>query len=1581
MPAVTRADLQKSIEAAKNDLGIDATSSVDKLTLNRVFKRKINLENNPDDSFWAILHQSTFLLLTECVALPKEKTEDFLYAEMVEQARLEDGSNTIQLELHGLHSVCHARLCNVLLKRFPQASKPRNIPNITIKVENICIPYNPNGRGLVVPPICIRVQSLSNSIKLSIDGESGMIFVLYHLQKILHTFLGDLPVKIEDCYTFPSQSSCASVDAKNDDMEDEDVLSNQAILDGQTSPIIMGRKSKTAVKSPGQEPGSSCSNNDQEEVERSNVNTADNLLRPEINNCSLCALISIAENIVVLVRSEEIDTTKECNAGCLEESDSMEMLVGAFINLVVDLTKLNVRTLPSFKKNFKLLSNNVLSNAGGAYKFYCMILEKLMDMEIPQQNRIVRLLNEITDACIDGQVKEFEDEIVKSKLAKRNLTMFLYETGAIHSIHAVLQLFHKMHNYGVNISLVLPSFLNSLVEMFKSAPRIDTNKSYHHYLKAISSKFIRYVLKERNIAVIDISKKTYLHEELDAFVVEDHIYFDKISNRVSHFLDIGDKTCSQCIPLQNLMYCKEDNTLENEDWKFFLTSSHQQPIVGNVKTSEHSENAMDCFGSPIVSKDEQNDDDLDRSDGVGDGMSSVGDMGASFDSENEESKKTVIEAGFIIEKQQISRYWNPVSLRDRKFHANLVGGEWPAMYKSVCPIVLEYNRAKVYKSRKRNEAFAKVIGICTICSAVHTFMIKENPFEEILGEDGMLYIPKRNMNVDVEVEGKFLLTDGKPDIEKPVHLKEKSRGRFCKGRERELMGKRAAQIGPVPTYLEQFDYAKDNELKFGNRTSIRSLPVIKGAKAEEDKKVRGGSTHYESAKSAKDLLAEDIESPNFPMSNASKDLPGIVRSLQEVPFKITIANFDMLRVGGHYMNKVDSSIVCLDSSGKYWQEKNKAGKNLLNSALVIPPIAKGLTPFPIFEMVSQDNKTLDFIEMLQRAWGHMATAMSNTPVKEPSVSVTDLSFPNLHAMITVFNKVKLPHYLEVCFKALMNNEDLPFPTIVTICESHLIPILLRSAREIVKDKIIADTCAAGLLLVLRAPSISRALQLWEQLVMVHVSKNVNEGAREFVKRVSKHDVMLDIEELECMSNFDDKTPDDELAYYGDRKSMRKRSPFFTLFMRAVTKVETENENIDDVSNELYAPKFFSYAAKQFLSLYPFITAALLEDGLLTNAHVELHWKSLRAQMSKISKSQQWPSVLLGQRHQQTRRQAKEILIHSLIPNLKFGGKTPVKKDKHANMMQELGEQCQDKKIFRPTSSKKRKKMGKINDSFDGSRETWGPKIVKAGSSKKDNYMKGKTLDHAFISSLVRQKAGNIRVTGNDDEAIILTKQDVDEILSDDYISDAAVGAGLLLLDKRINDVSNTEQEKVKVYSIPQCSLILTGMLQTTKSVKFITILPRHMALSQFTDLQEAKKEGKELTAANGGHFTLVSNLFCSENECNVFETFGPYRSSESLLTSNGKRLLRYLCNSGENQLKVKCIDVNLQEENECGAIAFGLALQLCFYYHEGGLNTKFKDVRKHLLSCLKENALVDFPHSNETLNSTEIEKVLFSINI
>ena len=258
-------------------------------------------------------------------------------------------------------------------------------------------------------------------------------------------------------------------------------------------------------------------------------------------------------------------------------------------------------------------------------------------------------------------------------------------------------------------------------------------------------------------------------------------------------------------------------------------------------------------------------------------------------------------------------------------------------------------------------------------------------------------------------------------------------------------------------------------------------------------------------------------------------------------------------------------------------------------------------------------------------------------------------------------------------------------------------------------------------------------------------------------------------------------------------------------------------------------------------------------------------------------------------------------------------------------------------------------------------------------------MKGKPIDHAFAAYKIDKQQGIIRITGNRDQTMKLRKRDIDDIVKKQYISDEAVDAGLLLLDKRLNDETIPQQEKITVYPVANCRLIMAGQ-ENVERGKFITIMPRHMAMTDFDEIQEAVHSGEQPTDADAGHFTLVSNLFCDDNECNVFETFGPYRNEECLLTSNGKKLVKLLCNASNNPVVVKCIDVCLQEENECGAIAFGLAIQLCFYYHEGGLNTRFLEVRQHLLSCLRQNALVDFPHIGGEDDKPN-ENVSFSITI
>ena len=258
-------------------------------------------------------------------------------------------------------------------------------------------------------------------------------------------------------------------------------------------------------------------------------------------------------------------------------------------------------------------------------------------------------------------------------------------------------------------------------------------------------------------------------------------------------------------------------------------------------------------------------------------------------------------------------------------------------------------------------------------------------------------------------------------------------------------------------------------------------------------------------------------------------------------------------------------------------------------------------------------------------------------------------------------------------------------------------------------------------------------------------------------------------------------------------------------------------------------------------------------------------------------------------------------------------------------------------------------------------------------------MKAKHLDLDFAAYKIDKQQGLIRVTGNNERTMKLKDRDIDYIVSNQYISDEAVDAGLLLLEKRLNDETNLQQGKINVYSVASCRLILAG-LEKTNEGKFIMILPRNLAMTDCDDIKESIKSGKQPADLNAGHFTLVSNLFCNDKECNVFETFGPYRNEEHLLTSNAKKLVKLLCNAGNNPVVVKCIEVCLQEENECGAIAFALAIQLGFYYYDGGLNARFVNVRQHLLSCLRKNALVDFPNIGGEVDRP-IENVLFSITI
>ena len=275
--------------------------------------------------------------------------------------------------------------------------------------------------------------------------------------------------------------------------------------------------------------------------------------------------------------------------------------------------------------------------------------------------------------------------------------------------------------------------------------------------------------------------------------------------------------------------------------------------------------------------------------------------------------------------------------------------------------------------------------------------------------------------------------------------------------------------------------------------------------AEFEKKTHAGNTISESIRNV--IAGQETDfSKNFPNLEYAKKIPGFVRSVQEMPFEIMMANFDQLRLGAEYLNKTPLAFLCVDSSGKFWAEKTKKSETKkLNSALVAPPPLRGQSPFPIFETISELNKTIDFLGMLQYAWHFMSMSINNKQVNYPKVIISDISFANIHDILQFFNNIKIGEYLKLAYNSMKTNSKLKVNTIVTICESHLLPAMLKLARSNHKNKLVADTYVAGVLLLFRAKDFKTAFAIWENLVKIHCSKQLDRVAQNNVKSFSYGD--------------------------------------------------------------------------------------------------------------------------------------------------------------------------------------------------------------------------------------------------------------------------------------------------------------------------------------------------------------------------------------------------------------------------------------------------------------------------------------------
>ena len=322
-------------------------------------------------------------------------------------------------------------------------------------------------------------------------------------------------------------------------------------------------------------------------------------------------------------------------------------------------------------------------------------------------------------------------------------------------------------------------------------------------------------------------------------------------------------------------------------------------------------------------------------------------------------------------------------------------------------------------------------------------------------------------------------------------------------------------------------------------------------------------------------------------------------------------------------------------------------------------------------------------------------------------------------------------------------------------------------------------------------------------------------------------------------------------------------------------------------------------------------------------------------------------------------------------------------------VEEETQKVQGASLFKPMPAKRKQKKTKKgnNESFYGAEEMW--QSQKKSTPQKKNYIKGREISFDAISDDMEPACNQITVVGvrnclvrdnsGDDETsapgeITLMKVDIDSIrLVDQYLTSDAVDAGLMLLDRRLNEELS---EGVTVYTTQNCRLIAFGELSFVKQGRFIAVLPRQFGFEEEAERYKKLKKGV-ISAEPGCHYTMVSNLFCEPHQVRVYETFGPFRSPEVILTRGGKSVLKNICLSEDLPLNVQCINVEKQTESECGALSVALAVNLGLSSSENSIFQKVHSVRNMYLRFLKENKIKCFKTHERRVDN----QILFSVDI
>ena len=1150
---------------------------------------------------------------------------DRILQDMFSSGSVDESQDEIKIELKGFKSLYHIKFIRTLQKCLKCVMLKKVGEKIEMKTMPIKIPYARN--QVQISPARIIAESISKRIlKMSIIGHAGLIILMYHMKKIIESFLNSI-----------SETYDQAMKTSDLDFETDNELEEAHKSDEQEVP---GEHREDEIVQQDKDDQDTIPREIKDDEEQNTENTKKKSDKPP-QDCPECALLYAGRNLEKFLETS-FTVPLKCTLSCYKVTDTIRYFLEQ-INQVILPQNLRESSEENLSTNLKNLFRDVLAKiVDGKASLFSTILEDLILSDLKMQSKIMKFWENYIPSLVENEEESFERIIKQNIFGRKNLIRFITSAGDFMAIWAAVSSLMLLQLQGVVLKNLLPPALHFVQDDLAELKNKNDFQS-HLGITKVSQK-LAINTKNPNIRILALEKEEKIRVlfENHTSYPEPYLYYDEKEKVFSHFSIMNEEQIiiERCF-LDKVKPDASRNTLTNNTWKFLLRDNlatlfsnlkdetgpepdivanieEKEQILKEAKTEEEAEETIiekqksEHYSPTITDFDQQTEEKSEEK------------FEEKFEEKSEEDRKSkssdddssveedaphfgTVESSFLINEDLIFHYWDPLrNTKERHFLRYQSGRDWPQMFGSPCAVKIGYSHAKVLYSLKESCAFAVLKGKCKICSATFLFTIEDNPFEEKLNEDGSISCKiKKPMQVDVSVTGRFFTKDGELDITHPVHDKSNAAGLQLRGEERRLLADMATQKGSHSTYQEQMAFINKEQIEAGNKTCVRGYHVIKQAMYEKELHLRGGETLAHSVRSVyQTQLAE--ESQHF-STKASKSMTGLIRSFQEIPFKLHLATHDQLKVGAHYFRQdlkqvkspppkpqmQEKSVVCIDSSGKFMTNHGKSETKKLHTALAIPPPAVGESPFPISEMISEENKTVDFLEFIQRTWSLMSKANNDENVNFPGVGITDFSFPNIHSFLQFFNKTKITDYLNTVFNMFVTKEKFPFSTVVTICQNHLIPVFLKTARANHADKRVADTFIAGFLKVLEAPTFNEAYSIWKDLVKIHCSKLIDHEARKRFKVGDYGNIKLD----DVVTDFANDESEDEAAAYGKRVGIRLSSPFYTFFRRMYEKIMKEEEDIDFVENTFFAPSLVEVFIREYLSLFPFMSASLLEDGM------------------------------------------------------------------------------------------------------------------------------------------------------------------------------------------------------------------------------------------------------------------------------------------------------------------------------------------------------------------------------------------------